>query len=323
MWTTIGHEWAVAALERAVAARRVPQAILFTGPAHVGKTHLALELAAALQCTGASPPCGACEACRRVVKGIHPDVRLVAPEGDHIKIGQIRSLQYDLALSPVQGAWRVCILTDFHTATPEAANAFLKTLEEPPGHAVIILTALDASLLLPTILSRCQVFALRPVPARRIAQALVDRWGEPLERAETLARLSAGAVGWAIYAREHPEILAEREERLRDLEALLTASRSERLLMAERYSKHPALSEVIGLWQTWWRDVLLECAGCGDLVAHADQREALKRTARLWNLPSAEAALRSTEEALEQLEHNANARLVLEVMFLSWQPLAA
>ncbi len=323
MWTTIGHEWAIAALERAIAARRVPHALLFTGPAHVGKTHLAREFAAALQCEGAAPPCGECEACRRVQKGTHPDVRLVEPEGDHIKIGQIRNLQYELSLSPVQGAWRVCLLTDFHTATPEAANAFLKTLEEPPAHAVIILTALDAGLLLPTILSRCQVFALRPVPARRIAQALMERWGAPEERAETLARLSAGAVGWAIYAWEHPEVLAERQERLRELEALLTASRGERLQAAERYSKHPALNEIIGLWQTWWRDVLLECAGCEDLITHADHHEALRRIARLWSLPAAEAALRSTENALDQLEHNANARLVLEVMFLSWQPLAA
>lgn len=323
MWATIGHEWAIDVLRRAIAARRVPHALLFTGPAHIGKTHLALEFAAALECTGQAPPCGACEACRRVARGTHPDVRLVEPEGDHIRIGQIRSLQYELALSPVQGAWRVCILTDFHTATTEAANAFLKTLEEPPAHAVIILTALDARLLLPTILSRCQVFSLRPVPARRIAQALVERWGAPPDRAAMLARLSAGGVGWAIQALEHPEMLAERETHLDALEALLSASRAERLQAAEKYSKHPALKEVIGLWQAWWRDALLACAGCGDLAAHTDRREVLEQTARRWGLQGVEAALRSTEKALDQLEHNANARLALEVMFLSWRPLAA
>ena len=200
MWGTIGHEWAAEFLRRAIDGQQVAHAYLFTGPANVGKTHLALEFASALNCTGDAPPCSSCSVCRRTAEGTHPDVTLVEPDGDRIKIDQVRGLRRQLALSPHEGPWRVCIIAEFQAATVEAANAFLKTLEEPPSRVVIILTATDASLLLPTIVSRCQTLALRAVPMERIECALVEQWKESEDRARLIARLSGGRVGWAIRA---------------------------------------------------------------------------------------------------------------------------
>ncbi len=199
MWRTIGHQWAVEQLASAVGSGRISRANLFTGPERVGKLHLALEFAAALNCISDIPPCGACAHCTRIHAGVHPDVTIIRPDGGHVKIGQIRQMEYELALRPYEARWRVAIITEMQTATEEAENALLKTLEEPPAQAVLILTAVDAGLLEPTIVSRCRMLALQPVPADIIAEALKDRGIEPALADET-ARLSGGLPGWALEA---------------------------------------------------------------------------------------------------------------------------
>ncbi|MCD6521113.1 MAG: DNA polymerase III subunit delta' [Anaerolineae bacterium] len=318
MWTTIGHRWAVQFLQRAIATEHIAHTYLFVGPAHIGKTHLALEMAAALNCTGQDPPCGTCQACIKTRQRIHPDVILVEPEGDHLKIAQVRQLQYELSLSPHEGRRRICIITDFQTATVEAANALLKTLEEPPARVVIILTATDTHLLLPTIVSRCQIVPLWAVPAEEIARALVERWQERPERARLIARLSAGRVGWAIQAIQEPTLLADRQERVETFFHLLAARQAERMRLAEKESQQEKLAESIRLWQGVWRDLLLLQKGCEELTVNSDFTKPLQELASKLPSTVVEEAIRATERALQQLAQNANPRLVMEVLFLGW-----
>jgi DNA polymerase III subunit delta' len=318
MWQTIGHEWAIELLQHAVARQRVAHTYLFTGPANTGKTHLALELAAALNCMGAAPPCGSCRACSQTALGTHPDVMLIEPDGDKLKIDQMRAAQRELALSPYEGRWRVCIITEFQAATLEAANALLKTLEEPASRVVIILTATDASLLLPTIISRCQLLPLRAVPIHKVKQVLVERWHKTEDEAQVLARLSAGRIGWAIRAAQDRSVLAQRKHRLEELVSICEVGRAARIQAAERLSKRDDLPEALRLWQTWWRDVMLAGSGCEDLVVNLDYLETVRQYASRYDVPRAEAAVRSTESALLELEQNANPRLALEVLFLNW-----
>lgn len=318
MWSTIGHEWAIEFFRGAIEKQQVAHAYLLTGPVSVGKTHLALELASALNCAGDDPPCRSCSACRRTAQGTHPDVALVEPDGDRIKIDQVRGLQRQLALSPHEGPWRVCIIADFQAATVEAANALLKTLEEPPSRVVILLTATDASLLLPTIVSRCQILALRAVPVERIERALVELWQEPEDRARLVARLSAGRVGWAIRAAKDPSVLAHRQRCIDELLSLMQRGKAARIRTAEDLSKDGSLAEVISVWQTWWRDVVLVRSGCRELVVNLDYSDALNRFAGHCDLAEAESHVRDTESALQRLDQNVNARLALEVLLLGW-----
>ena len=319
MWQTIGHEWAVTLLQRGLDTQHIAHAYLFTGPAHVGKTHLAVEFASALNCTGDMPPCGACRACVMTAQGTHPDVIRIEPDGDRIKIDQVRGLQYDLALSPHEGLWRVCIISDFQTATVEAENALLKTLEEPASQAVLILTATDASLLLPTIVSRCQVLPLRSVPMDQIVPMLIERFDGPEDRARLVARLSAGRVGWALQAMQDDSLLAQRRHRIEELLELVQAGQAARILAAERLSKLKDVSDIVRLWQAWWRDVVLACSGCEELATNQDFLETLRRLAGLYDLAEVEAAVREAGEALQRFEQNANIRLALEALLLSWR----
>lgn len=318
MWQTVGHTWAVELLQRAIAGQRLAHAYLITGPDGIGKMHLAKEFAAALNCTGEEPPCGACSSCRRTAHGSHPDVSQVPPDEGRIKIDQVRSVQYELALSPREGRWRVCIISDFQTATTEAANALLKTLEEPPSRVVLILTATDASLLLPTIVSRCQHLPLRHVATECIQGALEQRLGLEADRARLLARLAGGRVGWAIRAAQEPNVLEERNKRLAELVALLDQGRAARIRAAEALANDAALPDVLRSWQGWWRDVLLVASGCEELVTNVDALEALSAQAQRRQVAEAEQALRETLATLQRLEQNVNPRLALEVLLLSW-----
>lgn len=319
MWTTIGHDWAVGLMSQALQQGRLAHTYLLAGPEHIGKTHLALEIAAALNCTAPDSPCHACDSCEKTSRGRHPDLILVEPEKDRIRIDQIRALPYELALSPVQGRWRICVLIGFHKATVEAANALLKTLEEPPSRAVILLTATDASLLLPTIVSRCQVINLRPVGPKVVEQALASRGVADREQARLLARLSAGRVGWALNAAHDPQVVKQRQGWIEELLRLLPASQAKRLQRAEELARSPALAEMLRTWESLWRDVMLSASGRPELCTNLDYQDSLLALATELGVREAARLARDITRTLRQLDQNVNARLALEVLLLGWR----
>jgi DNA polymerase-3 subunit delta' len=316
-WPVVGHDWAVSRLSCAVEDGRLAHAYLITGPARVGKTTLARALAMAINCTGQPRPCGRCRACVRIASDTHADVRLVSPEGERLKIDQVRELQRELSLSPVEARMRVAILDDFDRATTEAMNALLKTLEEPASSAVLIVIAPEAELLLPTIVSRCQVVALRPLTIGQVRAALIERWGVEAPRADLLAHLSGGRLGWAVAAARDGSILEKRAARLDELQRLLSATRVERFAYAEALARNTdGLRQAIDAWRTWWRDVMLTAAGGSAEITNRDRREEIAALAARLDVPRARAAAEACSRALWQLDRNATPRLVAEVMLL-------
>ena len=316
-WPVAGHAWAVSQLQRAIEEGRLAQAYLITGPAQVGKATLARALAMAINCTSDPRPCGACRACVRIASNTHADVRVVAPDGERMKIDQMRDLQRELSLSPLEARRRVAILEDFDRATPEAMNALLKTLEEPPSSVVLILIAPEADVLLPTIVSRCQVIALRPLTAAQVRAALAGR-GVAADRADLLAHLSGGRMGWAIHAAQDGAILERRGARLDDLRQLLSASRVERFAYAEALARNTAQArETIDLWRTWWRDVMLTSAGSDADVTNVDRREEIAAVSARIDVARAKSAAEACSRALWQLDKNAAPRLVVEILLLN------
>lgn len=321
-WTTVGHDWAVTALQRAVAADSVSHAYLFTGPPGVGRSTLARDLAAALLCEheiAAHRPCGSCRACRLVAGEHHPDLHLVSSErvGASLKIEQIRELTHRLTLTPVEGRRQVAVLNRFEEATPSAANALLKTLEEPPPYVVLVILAQETDVLLPTIVSRCQRFPLRALPVVDVKRALVGCWDASPEEAELLAHLSSGRLGWAVRRLEDREALARRGACLDDLDRLAQAPLVRRFEYAEKLAKDPvATQETLDLWTSWWRDVLLLVSGSGAHITNVDRDEQLRRYARYLDLATVASMVRALRDTTQRLQRNANKRLTLEVLML-------
>jgi DNA polymerase-3 subunit delta' len=312
---------------------RVGHAYLITGAEQIGKTTLARTFAQALNCLAAPEerPCGQCRACTLIAADRHPDVRLVLPELSgrgklSLKIEQIRELQQSLSLSAYEGRSKVAILKRFDAAGAGAANAFLKTLEEPPANVVLLLTANDADTLLPTINSRCRTIALRPLPITLVEESLMTRWRVPAAEAHLLAHLADGRLGWAVQASREPALLEARAAQLMLLKEGLGGSRVARFALAEKLAAKPeTLPELLKTWLTWWRDagVLAYGEGKGGALSNVDDEASLRHLAHEWSREQLLLALGQTEAAIRQLEQNANGRLVIENLFLSYPSLSS
>jgi DNA polymerase-3 subunit delta' len=332
MWQVIGQDKAVNSLKRSLSEGTLSHAYLFIGPEHVGKMTLAVTLAQALNCTSDDRPCGECSACRRIASGKHPDIHIVrrddvseseeSAQRKNIIIDQIRELEHSVNLKPYEGGWRIVIIDGAEFMNDEAANALLKTLEEPPDSTIFVLLATDEAALLPTIHSRCRKVEFSPLSIPTVRQALIERWGTPPERADLLGRLSYGAIGWAISATRDDKILEERSESLASLISVGDADIIERFefanKMATLFGKNRALvRDRLELWLTWWRDLLLMKNGCVEFVTNADRQDILEQQAGKYSLNSIRGIIKSIQETLQQLEQNANPRLALEVLVLN------
>ncbi len=329
MWRTVGHDKAVAALARALGESRIAHAYIIVGPTSVGKMTLAMDVARALNCQGDTPPCGACTQCTRISNALHPDVRLVELETDDkgklrtsISINQVRDVQREASLKPYEGASRVYIFDGAERLQDAAANALLKTLEEPPDQVVLILLASAMEAILPTMLSRCRRVDLRPVSVEIVADHLVRRHELDPEKADEIARLSGGRLGWAIRAVADPELLEQIGQQVEAVERTVQSGLESRLeyaaQLATRFTREraDALRE-LDVWLGWWRDAMMVGEGTPELVRNTSRMSELEAVAGRMDKRSIAEAVRSVGRAAELLERNVNPRLAIEEMLLA------
>jgi DNA polymerase-3 subunit delta' len=318
----IGHERTVASLQRAIAANRLPHALLFTGPAGIGKTTLALELAKALECTGDDPPCRACIHCRQIASGSHPDVAVIEPaEGKTgILIEQVRDLRDAASLRPFQGRVKVYIVSGAESLTAQAADALLKTLEEPQPQVRLILTAVDVDGLPATVVSRCRVEPLAPVDQAEIADAL-RREGAEAAEAERIARLARGNVGWALQAGARPALVSAQEETISRLAGLWDANIEERLRLAETLAAdrkdRSAVRRHLELLVLLARDLLLLASGRPAALATGEDLARLRAQASRVGFNRIIAYLDRLRLTMDRIDQNVDPRLALEALFLN------
>jgi DNA polymerase-3 subunit delta' len=318
-----GQEQAIRALRQMLAGGRVPSALLFLGPRHVGKRTTALALAMALNCAeAAGEGCGACPACRKIAEGVHPDVDVVAPDGQFIKIDQVREVVDKLGLIPFEARKRVIVLSQAERMNPPAANAFLKTLEEPPTDTLIVLCAESKSELFDTIVSRCL-----PVRFHRLPEATLR---ELLPRQKPLgAEALAFAVRFA-QGRLRPDI-GERAEQwmaIRDelLEELVKLDAPAFVAVSEKFAKWSGTGDwkfVLEWLETWFRDLALLGNGAGpERLMNEDRVQQMRAWMGRFPPTVADGCYRRVLEARHGATLNANKLLGLEALWLDCKEVA-
>lgn len=316
----IGQDKAKKLLHRAVEQNRLGHAFLFKGPMGVGKKTFARTFAAALNCqkTEGYEPCGLCPSCRKLRSGSHPDFIVIEPEGAAIKINQVRELKKTLAFPPFEAKIRVALLCEIHTMRREAANSLLKTLEEPPGQTMLILTADEAGVILPTILSRCQTVPFFPLPQKEVAKILAQEAGIAPEGAATLAAMAEGSLGRArlLLAKDLLGLRREIIDNLLRLEPDTPAAVQTLAELAESAARlKEDLSELLELLTTWLHDLLLFGHGASGSIINHDLSPTFPAACRRWSGGQLSERLRLLDTARKQLARNCNPTAVCEVLF--------
>jgi DNA polymerase-3 subunit delta' len=322
MWDIIGQTEAVATLTAAIAADKLPHALLFTGSAGIGKTKLARELAKALNCTGEGPPCQTCIHCRQIEGGNHPDVSITerADGKESVQIAQVRALREAAALRPYQAKWKVYIIAGAEVLTLQAADALLKTLEEPQPQVTMVLTSVEADALPATVLSRCRIVPLHPVNDGDLAAALVTR-GIADDEARMAARLARGNVGWALQAGKQPKIVVQRREMLERLGMVPDMDIDARLQLVEAITSdrrdRSSVRRQVELLLLLARDLLLIKGGLPPRTALDEQDDALRRQAERYSLTEISAYVQAIRRAMIRIDANVDPRLALEAALVA------
>jgi DNA polymerase-3 subunit delta' len=316
----IGQTRIIRLLRRVMAQDLLPHAFLFTGMEGVGKKLTALTLAKVVNCEeGASGDCcDRCISCRKAASGNHPDIDVIERQGPFIKIEQIRALKHRLRFKPLEGRYRVTVINNGQHLKVEAANALLKVVEEPPAHNLIILTALETTALLPTIVSRCLHLSFQPLATVEISAHLCQTHSIAPERAALIARLAGGSLSRAMALLDEKQ-LGRRNWMLQTV-AEIHKSRISDLLAATNSWKgdNLDLQQDLEWLKTWIRDLLvqrLEATGTVALLNSdlADKVTTLASHMRSYNLLQIFDLVCTVQGALG---YNVNRRLSLETLLL-------
>ncbi|MDH4121843.1 MAG: DNA polymerase III subunit delta' [Deltaproteobacteria bacterium] len=312
-----GQEDAIGFLREMAARERVPSALLFHGPPQVGKRRVALALAQWLNCLAPQPAdaCGQCPSCRKIEEGLHPDVLLVEPEGQFIKIDQVREISRRLNMIPFEARRRVVVLAEAERMNPQAANAFLKTLEEPPLDTLIVLVSGNASRLPDTILSRCMGVRFGLLGGDLVAQALAG--GLSGEELAFAVRFSQGRVKPGL--RENAgRLMALRDDLIHGLEKPSGAAFE---VMADRLAQWAAggdLDFVLEWLETWFHDLALLGAGAREeWLINADRMPQLNHWLGRTTPERAARCHRDVLATRADLALNNNKTLALEALWFS------
>ncbi len=334
----LGQERAKRFLKQVITREKIPHAYLFTGIPGIGKTSMAMALTTALNCDSPvdGDGCGHCPSCRKMIGGNFPDFLpiKVRPDRNNILIEQIRELNRELSFAPY-AKYRVCVIYQAELMTDEAANSFLKTLEEPPPGNILILNAKEPRNLLPTIVSRCQRVAFQPLPAKDMVNWLVKEKGMEKENAEMLAGMAAGSLGRALIM-SGGNFLDKRKQwisRLIDLTGLSREKGFEMAIECAEEAKKMNLDttkggdagilDMLALWESWYRDLLIIYSGDPThLLMNVDFYDKLKKTVGYFRISSLIESLFIIDRAQRDLKRNRNTKLVMEHTVLGLRQLA-
>ncbi|WP_026477250.1 DNA polymerase III subunit delta' [Alkaliphilus transvaalensis] len=317
----IGQERIKDLLKNSLLKENFSHAYLFEGISGLGKKKLALEVAKGIICTSEGiKPCNHCQCCRRIDQGNHSEVFLIEEEGT-IKIEKVRELQKEIQMKPYEGKKKVFIINHSENMTIQAQNALLKTLEEPPPYATLILLTHNSNSLLPTIISRCQIFKLRPVETIKIQEALVKQKGISLEESKVIASFANGVFGKAVRMLEDEDFRRRREGILQLTEELLQSKSISLLEKVDFFVEEKNyIDEILDILTSWYRDLIIfkETQEL-HFVMNYDKIEIIKEQSNRIGLKKLTNIISIIDKAKGNIRSNVNYQLNIEMMLLNIQ----
>ncbi len=318
----IGHEKIVAHLQNAIVTDKVSHAYIFSGGQGTGKKLLASVFAMTLQCERKEEkPCLQCEFCKRAMNKNHPDIiRITHEKLATISIEEIRrQLINDIAVKPYMGPYKIYIVDEADKLTPQAQNALLKTIEEPPAYGIILLLTRNIDGLLPTIISRCVRLDLKMLPDYQVKEYLMDRLHVPDYQAEIDASFAQGSIGKAKQAASSEEFAKMTQDAIRILKYAGDMDVYELIdVIKELSEEKDAIYNYLDLFLLWFRDVLMfKATREVDHLVFKQEIGSIREQARERSYEGIEKILDALGKAKARLKANVNFDLVMELLFLT------
>ena len=318
----IGHSENIASIKTLIREKKMPHALLFVGPEGTGKFLVAQITAAALFCSEQEKPCGKCNSCKAFLLENHPDLNVIEPEGQTIKIEQIRNLQKEISLAPYLTDKRIVIVNHAEKMTLPSANSLLKTLEDPVGNVMFILIAENRQMILDTILSRCMLVSFQPLLTEELINALMER-GLEKTKAEVIAHLAEGSFGKAIHLQENDD-LELRNRAVALLNVVKPCSMDEIWQISQEISEieREKLQNLILYFNLLLRDILILYSDeTSRLLYNIDLREVLIDKKEYWTKRKLFCAVKEVANAQKMLKANGNMRLITEQFLIKLRDL--
>lgn len=318
----VGHADIIQYIQNAVTEDKVSHAYIMNGERGSGKKLLANLFAQTLQCEqGGNEPCYECHSCKQALSGNHPDVITVQHEKtSSISVDEIRvQVNEDIQVKPYSSKYKIYIIPEADLMTQQAQNALLKTIEEPPAYAVLILLTENAQKLLPTICSRCVMLKLRNIKDQLVKKYLMENLHIPDYKADVCTAFAQGNIGRAILLANSEHFNEIKEEAIQLLKNIDTMDVSDLIEAVKRCSQYKMdVDDYLDVLAIWYRDVLIYKATQSiDRVIFAEQLSYIKERARKSSYEGIENIIKAIENAKARLRANVNFDLVMELLLLT------
>lgn len=310
--------------QNALSTGKISHAYIINGEKSSGKEFIAKVFATALQCEkGGTEACGECRSCKQALTDNHPDIiRVVHEKPNTISVDDIRTqVNGDVAVKPYSSAHKVYIINEAEKMTVQAQNAILKTLEEPPEYAVILLLTANIDSLLPTIVSRCVALDMKPVPDSQVKDYLCDKLQVPDYKAEVCAAFARGNIGKAKMLATSEDFENVKAEALSLLKYIQDLDLNELVAAVKKITEYKLeIKDYLDICAIWYRDALLfKATNDMNHLIFREEIQALRRTAQRSSYEGIENIIKALDMAKKRLEANVNFELVMELLMLAIQ----
>ena len=319
----VGQERAIKMLTKSLKENKVSSSYIFVGSEGTGKKLTAIEFTKAVNCLNLNKnleACDNCHSCNEINKQYCPDLKIVETTKGLIKIEQIREIRKEIELKPFRNKKKVYIIDKAENMTLEASNCLLKTIEEPPYYAIIILICSKIDPILPTIVSRCQIVNFGLVTSLKIKKLLLNKIDNlEKDKAKIISKLAQGSIGKALKLSADKEYFIRREKMLNCLSTILSGKYGDDIFakVEKIISEIDRIVEILEIIKLWYHDILIiKKTGNQKYIVNCDKLEILGKKSQIYSQKMLIDILDYLEQVEEYLMKNVNKRLILERLFI-------